>query len=334
MTASLRDHFDRAISFRVLAIVTMLVSAATRVYADDSRSPSRPVIPSLIVGEPDPPLAFVVKGYVRMSDDGALGFSVATDGRRQRCAVIDAVDGTPIYLFDGERTLLYDLPNARIIVMHGQLLGVQFDWRVGEAKPLAFSFTADFGRAHQGERPADVRRSSFRIDQLAESRPPDDASEIDDAGRRLYAYRRPDAVETIAQRDDDPSAFTFTSRFADAVHDHMRLSATHIGAVVPESALAFPDLERLGDAVTVVEVKGDRLPEVARAMQGNIVVFTKLALRGEDSLRKEIDRVAAGLDWNKLLEQDEAFGSRYRAALGEQGITFESDDNGVGLNSP
>src|SRR5215510_5107699 len=94
-----------------LPIVITLLMAAVSFAAEPT---TKPDLPPLIVGA-SPRKSFVVDGVLRFSATTGLAFHVATDGTREMTALYDAIDGTPLFISDGHRSLIYDLAEERLL---------------------------------------------------------------------------------------------------------------------------------------------------------------------------------------------------------------------------
>src|ERR1051326_5512792 len=94
-----------------LASLISLALVASAIAASPS---TLPTIPALLA-DSQPLRPFIVDGVIRTSSSDGFGFHFATDGARELCAIFDAHDGTPIYLSDGQQTLVYDLSNERVV---------------------------------------------------------------------------------------------------------------------------------------------------------------------------------------------------------------------------
>ena len=116
--------------FTQLAVLCLATFAPfTPAYAADGKDAKPPAIPPLVVGAPPPaPQSFVVSGFVRYSAEKGLGFQIGVDGKRERCVLYDASDGTPLFISDGHETLIYDLAENRILRVPTCRGNVRVDW--------------------------------------------------------------------------------------------------------------------------------------------------------------------------------------------------------------
>src|SRR3954452_4816610 len=122
--------FRAVLSSAFLAIFALILSPARANDAAPAAADAKPPeVPALIVGaKPPMPQSFVVEGFSRSGADRGLGFRVATDAKRQICVLYDAADGTPLFLSDGEQTLIYDLVENRILQIPICRGNVRVDW--------------------------------------------------------------------------------------------------------------------------------------------------------------------------------------------------------------
>src|SRR5689334_12315369 len=123
---------------RVVASLLVVFCAASPVLAEDAPT-TRPIIPALIATTQPAPTRFIVQGITRQSKTGGMAFRVAVDGGRQRSALYDPADGTPLFVSNGDDTLIYDLLGDRIVHLNRTRGFVSVDWDAQLAKPLTFS---------------------------------------------------------------------------------------------------------------------------------------------------------------------------------------------------
>src|SRR5688572_9186786 len=120
----------------LLLTTLFLVGAAPCPVAD--APPAVPDLPALVVGSRQPPRSFVIEGVLRPVPGVALGIRIATDGDKQVCAIYDWSDGTPLMFSDGFQTLIYDLPNGRVVRMPNSRAYVRVDWKAADPRPMSF----------------------------------------------------------------------------------------------------------------------------------------------------------------------------------------------------
>jgi hypothetical protein len=306
-----------AITITTFLIATLSLGSAGR----GSEPPAKtPVIPALIVGAPAPASqSFVVDGVARPAAESGLAFHVARDGDRQLCTVYDAADGTPILLSDGRTTLIYDLVGDRIIPVAPATANVRIDWERAATKPLEFQFNAHF---LADAKKLETETSWFRIDKFVEASGAN-LKRLDGApaGTELFgAERAGGSIESVQRDAKDPSWFRFTSVREGQDYYALDLRASDISKAVPDRALAFPDLAKLGKSVPLAKIdEQDKAGLVADIKSGKAWA-AKLAIAGGQSFRERLR--ASDRDWEALRKRDEALGNKYRAALAEQGIRF------------
>lgn len=300
-----------------VVVVALVVTAATRVAA---APPTRPVsLPALIVGSL-PPQSFVVAGIVRLSKSASLAFRVATDGRRQLCVLYDPADGTPLFLSDGGQTLVYDLANARVVRLPNSRANVRVDWDATEQLPLRFSFGVAY--------PTNPEKLSednawFRIDRFVDASGAALKRLAAPKNTELFAAERQNgSIESLQRNPRDASWFRFTSLDKDQDFYRLELEATSIGQRPPESALAFPDVNRLAQDVAVTDLDQQVLPAFLVFLREGRVWMAKLALSAWPEMRELGEKAMPGANWDELRRRDAEFGEQYRAALARQGIRF------------
>jgi hypothetical protein len=280
----------------------------------------RPAIPPLIIGAAPPaPQSFVVTGFVRSSADKGVGFHVATDGKRERCVLYDAADGTPMFVSDGQQTLIYDLAENRILRVPVCRGNVRIEWDANAAKPLSFNFNFEFKT--DPKKLADAN-AWFRIDRFVEASAADLKRVESPAGSQIWAAeRKGGAIESVQADPDDPTWFRFRSLANGKDFYALELHATAIGRPTPKESLTFPDSEKLAREVPLEEFDLKAKPALIDAFASGRTFTPKLALASEDpaaTLKKILPKV----DVNALREQDARFSARYRAALAAQRVKF------------
>src|SRR5688500_3605953 len=150
-------------SFSLLLLMVSILPANER-WQDNAAPSTAPALalPALVAGSADSP-SFVVSGVARPEDGGELGFYVASDEKRQLCALYDLRDGVPIFLSDGQRTLIYDVQGKRLIHLPSSRAFVSVDW---EAGAMEFAFGANSYTEPQPVAKLDeLRSSTFRLDR-------------------------------------------------------------------------------------------------------------------------------------------------------------------------
>ena len=303
--------------FFVVVVALTVVMAAIGVAA---APPTRPVsVPALIVGSL-PPQSFVVGGIVRFSKSAGLAFRVATDSRRQLCVLYDSADGTPLFLSDGGQTLVYDLANARVVRLPNSRANVRVNWDAAEQLPLRFNF----GVAYQTN-PEKLSEDNawFRIDQFVDASGAALKRLAASKNTELFAAERQSgSIESLQRSARNASWFRFTSLNKDQNFYRLELEATSIGQRPPESALAFPDVKRLGQDVAITDLDQQVLPAFLVFLRDGRVWIVKLALSAGPEMHELGEKAMPGANWDELRRRDAEFGEQYRAALARQGIRF------------
>jgi hypothetical protein len=303
-----------AVRMRTIVGLSALLLCCIRPGIAAADGPSTlPSIPALIEGSKDSP-AFVVDGVIRESADQGLGFHFAADGKKRICALFDPADSTPIYLSDGDQTLIYDLSNSRIICAPTSKACVTVDWNPKADQPMRFKFNLGFGED------AKTINSSFRIDRFV------DASqqslreiEAHDSYRLLAAPRAGNNLESI-EIPRDQTWFRFSSQNLKDDYFILRLDA-RIGGQIPAAAVAFPDPDALRRDIAFLDLDQQTLPGMISFLSDNRGAAAKLGLAFE-GMRGFADKILLSPDWDQLKKRDQQFGTQYRTALSHQGIKF------------
>jgi hypothetical protein len=297
----------------IIGLFTVLLCCTRPGIAAADGPSTLPSIPALIEGSKDSP-AFVVDGVIRDSADQGLGFHFATDGKKRICALFDAVDSTPIYLSDGDQTLIYDLSNSRIIRAPTSKASVDVDWNPKADQPIRFSFHLAFGDD------AKTINSSFRIDRFVDASQ-ESLREIEahDGYRLLAAPRAGNNLESI-EIPRDQTWLRFSSQKLTNDYYRMRLDA-RIGGQIPAAAMAFPDPDALRRDITLLDLDQQTLPGMISFLSDNRGAAAKLGLAYQD-MRGVMDKILFSPDWDQLKKRDQQFGTQYRTALSHQGIKF------------
>lgn len=308
----------RSIAFALTIASLLLPAGCARAQPEPAAAAAaeaKPKVPALVVGTA-PPASFVVEGVMRPAATVGMGFRVAADGGRQVCALYDPIDGTPLFLSDGQQTLVYDLVNTRIVRLPISRGNVRIDWHAGKDKPLSFSFGVDCKTA-----PEKLAESNawFRIDRFV-----DDAAlkpvENKGTSQSFTAERAGGNVEWLQVEPGDPTWFRFRSSNDDEDFDRLQLHATHIGQKLPEAALAFPDPRRLPAELHLADLDQQSLPTFLVLLRDGRAWMAKLALSAGPDMRRDAERLLPDADWDELRARDATFGAAYRKALAEQGV--------------
>jgi hypothetical protein len=303
---------------RISAVFAFL-SALTPVSAIARAAPppaTRPTVPPLIVGA-QPPKSFVVTGVARLSPEGGMAFRVATDGVRQVCALYDPADGTPMFLSDGQQTLVYDLANSRVVRVPVSRGNIRVEWDAQKEKPLTFSFAV---ACKPTPEKLDEANAWFRIDRFLESAGTLERLATRDNTELWAAERKGGSVESVQLEPGDARWFRFTSTAGGASFYGLELYATGIGEQPPANALAFPDVKRLAANVRLMDLDEQMLPAYLVVLRDGRAWLAKMGLAAGPTMRESAAKVMRDVDWGRLRERDETFGAAYRKALAEQGV--------------
>lgn len=303
-------------SFLIAVALLILMMGATPAPA--AAPSTKPAVPALIVGAGSPK-SFIVNGITRLSRAGGVAFYVATDGRRQLCAAYDSIDGTPLFISDGQQTLVYDLARSRIVRVPSSRGHVQVDWRVQEEKPLEYAFGVRFEL-----KPENLKNTVafFRVDRFAAG-----ASSLTNVGGKgnvqsYAATRRDGGVESLQIEPGNSGWFRFTSMHAGDDFCSLELEATDINGEVPDAALAFPDAKKFPTDVHLVELEPKMLPVFLTLLRDGGLFMTKLGTRyaTDAEMREGAEKSLPSINWDELRKRDASFGRAYREALAEQGL--------------
>jgi hypothetical protein len=300
-------------------LVAALFAAMTVTADAPSTLPALPDVPAL---NSDDGRAFVVDGATRMTAADGFGFRFATDGARQLCVIFDAQDGTPLYLSDGQQTLVYDLGDNLIVRLPASRAYVVVDWNPEDARPLTFRSGVDIS-----EVPETVAKTktSFRVDRFVHASR--DHLRAVDSGREavLFVAQRPDGgVEAVQVPRGELNGFRFTSSRQGENFYRLELEARLAGGL-PAGTTRFPDVARLQHDVQIVDFDEQRMPNFSALLKNGQASIEKMALAGGAEVQKSVDQALQkkGLpaaNWDGLRQRDRKLGEVYRAALAKQGI--------------
>jgi hypothetical protein len=299
------------------AVFVFMLLPAAALDARAAAPTTSPAIPPLVVGERAPG-SFVVEGIFRFSKTGGLAFRVAAEGEKQFCALYDPADGTPLFLSDGQQTLVYDLANSRIVRVAQSRGYVRVDWNAEKAKPLSFGFAVD--RKSDPEKLAKAN-AWFQIDRFVAAMGPALKRLDAPADVELFAVERQGgSIDSIRKNVGDAASFRFTSTVKGQDFSRLELEARNIGEHLPDSELAFPEVKRLGQDVAMTEA--DQLLEFLALLSDGRAWMGKLALAGGGEAFAAAKKEMPDVDWDELRRRDAKFGEQYRAALARQGVRF------------
>ena len=285
---------------------------------------TRRALPALILGAA-PTESFLVEGVERDAVPGGIGFHIATDRLKQVCAVYDVADGTPLFMSDGKQTLIYDLPNRRIVIAARSRAYFALKWEPPAPEKKSMRMTLGTALNSEEPNPSDEDIAGIRLQALLtapnievlESRP----------DRELLVVERPNgAKETILRDPRDASWFRFASMSKGNDFYSIELTATLIGKSVPDSALAFPDIQRLrGDmpGVEIIELDVSGIIDTAKFLNSTRGWMAKFGIAHAQEGRKAAAATVPGVEWEEIQRRDRDLGKKYRAALAAQGVRFE-----------
>lgn len=299
-----------------VVVIVMMLLARLAAAGPGNAPPGVDQIPPLSSDGGKP---FVVDGVLRTAAADGFGFHFATDGKRQLCAIFDPHDGTPLYLSDGQQTLLYDLSGDRVVRVPASRAYVSVDWIQKEDRPLRFSTGVDF--ANNAKKPPD-RQSFFRVDRfVASSKDTLKPAEPSVKGAKLFAAQRKDgSVESVQVANGRLDSFRFTSRRPDQAHDFLDLTA-RLDAV-PENAIRFPDLAALRRDVTVVDFDEKLMPELVSFLKSGYGSVAKMAIAGGEDIHVFADKILLSPNWGELRKRDAKLGEAYRTGLSKQDVQY------------
>jgi hypothetical protein len=303
----------------VITVLLLLAISVASVHAADAPA-AKPAVPALLIGD-TPPRTFIVRGITRFTATEGFAYYIASDGKRQVCALYDPADGTPIFLSDGQQSLIYDLANDRIVRLPSSRGYIRVEWNAQSDKPLGFSLGVDY-RTDPAKLPES--NSRFRIDQFVAATPAFERSRDQDNAERFAAERKGKYVEAVKLRAGD-HAFSFTSTSKGESYASLELHATNIGQPLPEGALAFPDLTRLKQQIRVQDIDEQMLPTFVVMLRDGRAWMAKMALAGGEVIRGSARKLMPTVDWDALRKRDAALGAAYRKALAEQGIDLAAE---------
>ena len=273
---------------------------------------TRPHVLPLVVGAKESP-SFVVDGIVRTGHGSGLIFQFAADGDRQRCAVLDASDQTPIFLSNEHEALIYDLENARLVRIADSRAYVRVDWQANDPKPLNVSMGVQQGKPEGLDR----FNSEFRIDRFVRASA-ERLRPLDSPSGKLVAAERADGTVEAVQLFSK-AEFRFTSLRRGEKEYALELNARGIGKPVPAKELMYPDLKPLSADLRVYEPAAAERQQFAEQLRTGRAFMAKLALASGPDMQ---ERAGAFIkpDWDALRVRDKELGEKYRPALAKQGI--------------
>jgi hypothetical protein len=292
--------------------VTLILSLST--WAAGADRADEAAVQALVVGK-GPPTSFVVEGIVRPSIDGGLAFRVATDGQKQVCALYDPWDGTPMFLSDGQQTLIYDLENSRVVRLPISRGTVNIVWNDKDRRPQFEGWVQIQTRPESLEK----FNSAFRIDQLVAALR-FNRTELDGAPRSFAAERESGMADLIQKDDVDKSWFRYAGLNKKEHFYSMQLEAKHIGEKIPDSALAFPELKKLAEDVAVTELDMKGMADFLKIVRDGRAWLAKMAICGGPTIREAAEKIMPNTDWDELARRDKDFGGKYREALAKAGV--------------
>lgn len=301
-------------SIAVFVFILLPTAAVDALAAPPTTSPA---IPPLVVGERAPG-SFVVEGLFRFPKTGGLAFRVAAEGEKQFCAVYDPADGTPLFLSDGQQTLVYDLANSRIVRVAPSRGNVRVDWNAEKAKPLSFGFAVN--RKSDPAKLAEAN-SWFRLDRFVAAMGAALKRLDAPADVELFAVERQGGrIDSIRKNVGDAAWFGFTETAKGADFSTLELEARNIGEHLPDAALAFPEMKRLGQDVAITEA--DQLLTFLALLRDGKAWASKMVLASGGEAFAAAKKEMPDTDWDELRRRDAKLGEQYRAALARQGVRF------------
>lgn len=298
------------------AFIVGLILASSLAFSDDR--PASPTIPALITGDPEA-LSFVVSGTMRSPDAMVMGFELATDGERLRCALYDMHDGTPLFLSNERETFAYDLERQQILFLPNARSFVRLEWAHDEVNPASFNFSM---RGSTGTI-KESTESWLRLDQFVEMTGQDLRHVESDETSAIFAYERMQngTVSAIQTFGSDDSRFRFTVLKKDAKEYSVEIDAAFIGQPVPAKALRMPSAKSLAEMIAVHEVNGIDVALLPLQLM-NPKKPGKFMLM-QDPGGKALN----GALLAEAKKMDRELGAIYRAALKAQGIEFRTIDS-------
>jgi hypothetical protein len=144
-------------------------------------------------------------------------------------------------------------------------------------------------------------------------------------GGAFGAQRQNGNIESVQCSRNDPSWFRFTSlKMGESLY-RLDLRNYRISKPIPVSAMAFPDVERLGKAIAVVELEPEAQQKFILDIGSGGIWAVKLALAGGGGpdLKASVEKFMPGVGLDALRQSDKDLGAHYRAALAAQGVKFE-----------
>jgi hypothetical protein len=273
-------------------------------------------IPALVVGAKSP-VPFAVHGRFFTDTGKGLAFQIATDGKKQRCIFYDPADGTPIFISDGEQSLIYDLETMRVVRWKDGVGKVWLDWTASDER----QFNLDF-QILRSDASKESLKCGVVLDGLLSTNAYKATKQTGANGVTRFIFQQEDRAVTIQKAPRDSSWFRLT-----AVKKGKRvleLEARYIGKPLPEGVLIFPDTAELAKTMTVIEVDNATIESLIPNFLTGRILVPKIALALGSEKEGELKEFA----WNDLRQGDVKLGAQYRAALTKQDIRF------IGFGSP
>ncbi len=293
--------------FVMLAILTL----ATALSAEEQL----PVVPALRVAEGK--TSFVVESYVIDPNKRGLAYRVATDGQKHLFSIFDAVDNVPIFISNGDETLIYDLAQDQVTLVPKSCFGFHLRY-LPEEKAFYFNFRGG---------------ASKDADKLLECLPKIEFQTFEEAKDLVRGQTKQDHVQLMTKRENKKldllefdrkkrDWFRYTCTGPDDEEPQLVVRASRIGEKIPPELLQFPDPKKFSDKLRWNE---DRITENEGASDFASKILLKyrlwfakgiIAMGGEkeEQVRMLLPNITAA----ELLERDKKLGAVYLRELEAQ----------------
>jgi hypothetical protein len=294
----------------LLVTFTILAWAAT---APAEEQPAG--IPALRVAEGK--TSFVVESYMVDAQQRGLAMRVATDGQKHLFSIFDAADNVPIFISNGDESLIYDLAQDQITFLPKSCFGFHLSY-LPEEKSFSFQLSC------QATKNAEKRQACLpKIEFQKFEESPDAVRDAPNKDRvKLTIKRDNKKLDFLEFHRHERDWFCYTGYEPDDATPQLVVRASLIGKKIPPELLQFPDPQKFSDQVRWNE---DRLTETEGAGEfaGKIVFkyrlwFTKAIIAMNGEKEEQLRLLLPNMTSEELLKRDKKLGLAYLRELEAQ----------------
>ena len=287
--------------FTILALATVL------------RAEEQPAdIPALRVAEGK--TSFVVESFMIGANKRGIAMRVATDGKKHLFTIFDAVDNVPIFISNGNETLIYDLAQDQVTLLPKSCFGFNLSYMPEEK---AFSFQLACKAAKDADKRLEcLPKIEFQKFEVAKDLI---RSETKQDHVKLTIKRENKKLDVLEFHPQQRNWFRYTAFEPDDEEPQLVVRATHIGENIPPELLQFPDTRKFSDKLRWNE---DRLTETEGVGEfaGKMVFkyrlwFTKVIVAMGGEKEQDLRLVLPNMTSEELLERDKKLGAVYLREL-------------------